>query len=88
MGFEERVLPGEPVESCREWPEYEPYEYMWPILRDEGHLIANLQMRQTGKPLVNHLQGIHDDRFWALALAVYTAEQASLPPSIPLARTI
>jgi len=30
----------------------------------------------------------HDDRFWALALAVYAAEQAPPPPSRPIARVI
>lgn len=42
-------LPGDPVEFCRKWLYYEPYEYMWPFLRDESHFIANLQARQTGK---------------------------------------
>ena len=36
-------------EFCRGWLGYEPYGYMWPFLRDEGHFIANLQARQTGK---------------------------------------
>ncbi len=31
------------------WLGYEPYGYMWPFLRDEGHFVANLQARQTGK---------------------------------------
>jgi hypothetical protein len=67
---------------------------MWPFLRDEGHFIANLQARQTGKtfngmakPLFNHLHGTHDDRFWALALATYAADQIQ-PMSGPIARTI
>jgi len=37
------------VEFCRSWLGYEPYAYMWPFLRDEGHFVANLQARQTGK---------------------------------------
>ena len=49
LGFEGRVLPGDPVEFCRGWLGYEPYGYMWPFLRDEGHFVANLQARQTGK---------------------------------------
>ena len=44
-----RVLPGDVVEFCVEWRGYEPYAYMYPFLRDEGHFIANLQARQTGK---------------------------------------
>ena len=44
-----RVLPGDVVEFCRGWLGYEPYGYMWPFLRDEGHFVANLQARQTGK---------------------------------------
>jgi hypothetical protein len=44
-----RVLPGDVVEFCVGWLGYEPYGYMWPFLRDEGHFIANLQARQTGK---------------------------------------
>ncbi|MGD2201520.1 MAG: hypothetical protein PVJ38_07815 [Candidatus Bathyarchaeota archaeon] len=46
---EERTLPLDVVEFCRGWLGYEPYEYMYPFLRDEGHFIANLQARQTGK---------------------------------------
>ena len=37
------------MEFCRSWLGYEPYRYMWPFLRDEGHFVANLQARQTGK---------------------------------------
>jgi len=44
-----RVLPGDVVEFCVEWLGYEPYAYMYPFLRDEGHFIANVQARQTGK---------------------------------------
>ena len=33
-------------------------------------------------------QGINDDRFWTLALAVYAAEQAQLPASRLIARII
>ena len=39
------------------------------------------------KLLFNHPQGTHDDCFWATALAVYAAKQASLP-SRPIARVI
>ena len=44
-----RVLPGDVVEFCRGWLGYEPYAYMYPFLRDEGHFVAVLQARQTGK---------------------------------------
>ncbi|MCW4048327.1 MAG: terminase family protein [Candidatus Bathyarchaeota archaeon] len=43
------TLPSDPVEFCRKWLGYEPYEYMHPFLRDESHFIAVLQARQTGK---------------------------------------
>ena len=33
-------------------------------------------------------RGTHDDRFWAVALAVFGAEQAEPPPSRPIARVI
>ena len=44
-----RTLPSDPVQFCREWLYYEPYEYMYPFLRDRAHFVANLQARQTGK---------------------------------------
>ncbi|MBN2336725.1 terminase family protein [Candidatus Bathyarchaeota archaeon] len=44
-----RVLPVDTVEFCREWLHYEPFEYNWPFLMDDGHFIANLMARQTGK---------------------------------------
>jgi hypothetical protein len=45
------------------------------------------ELGKTGKLLFNHPEGTHDDRFWALALAVYAAEQAPPPPSKPIAKT-
>lgn len=42
-------MPEDPVEFCRSWLRYEPYQYMIPFLRDQSHFIANLQARQTGK---------------------------------------
>jgi len=44
-----RILPVDTVEFCRKWLCYEPFEYVWPFLRDDGHFIANLMARQTGK---------------------------------------
>jgi hypothetical protein len=46
------------------------------------------ELGKTGKINFNHPQGTHDDRFWAVALAVYASEQAPHPPSRPIARTI
>ena len=45
------------------------------------------ELTKTGKITYSNPEGTHDDRFWALALAVYAAEQAP-PPSIPIARVI
>ncbi|MBL7167236.1 hypothetical protein ISS40_01055 [Candidatus Bathyarchaeota archaeon] len=44
-----KILPSDPVRFCVEWLGYEPFEYMWPFLRDRGHFVANVQARQTGK---------------------------------------
>jgi len=51
------------------------------ILETDPNLLHELG--KTGKVLFNHPEGTHDDRFWALALAVYAAEQAPPPPSRP-----
>ena len=45
------------------------------------------ELGKTGKLQFNHPEGTHADRFWALALAVYAAEQAHAPPSKPIAKT-
>jgi len=50
--------------------------------------VERYELGKTGKILFNHPEGTHDDRFWAVALAVLAAEQAPPPPSIPTARTI
>jgi hypothetical protein len=42
----------------------------------------------TSRILFNHPQGIHDNRFWAVALAVYASEEASPPPSKPIAKIV
>lgn len=44
------------------------------------------ELTKTGKIALDHPPGTHDDRFWALALATYAAEQTP-PPSTPIART-
>jgi len=56
--------------------------------RHQLHNVERYELRKTGKILFNHPEGTHDDRFWALALAMYAAEQAPPPPSRPIARTI
>lgn len=43
---------------------------------------------KLGKILFKHPEGTHDDRFWAVALAVYAAEQAEPPPLRPIALAI
>lgn len=50
--------------------------------------VEKYELTKTGKISFSHPEGTHDDRFWALALAVYAAEQAPPPPSRPIARTI
>jgi len=50
--------------------------------------VERYELGKTGKILYNHPQGTHDDRFWAVALVVYVAEQAPPPPSRPIARVI
>ena len=42
-------VPDDPVEFCRSWLGYEPFEYVHDFLRDPSHFIANCQARQTGK---------------------------------------
>ena len=46
------------------------------------------ELTKTGRISFSRPDGTHDDRFWALALAAYTAEKAPPPPSRPIARTI
>jgi len=48
--------------------------------------VERYELSKTGKILFNHPQGTHDDRFWALTLAVYASEETSHPPSRPLAK--
>jgi hypothetical protein len=46
------------------------------------------KLSKFGKLLSKLPKGTHDDRFWAVALAVYAEEQAPHPPSKPMAKTI
>jgi phage FluMu gp28-like protein len=50
--------------------------------------VERYELGKTGKLLFNHPEGTHDDRFWALALAVYGAETSPPPPSKALIRVI
>ena len=42
-------------------------------------------LTKMGRITYSHQEGTHDDRFWALALAIYASEQ-SKPSSLPIAR--
>jgi phage FluMu gp28-like protein len=44
--------------------------------------VERYELAKTGKLLFNHPEGTHDDRFWALALAVYAAQQEKTPTLI------
>jgi len=50
--------------------------------------VERFELSKTGKILFNHPEGTHDDRFWALALAVYAADMAPPPASRPLAKVL
>jgi len=50
--------------------------------------VERYELAKTGKIQFNHPEGTKDDRFWALALAVYAAETAPPPPSKALIRVI
>jgi len=50
--------------------------------------VEKYELTKTGKISFSHPEGTHDDRFWALALAVLAAERAPPPPSRPIARVI
>ena len=50
--------------------------------------VERFELGKMGKLLFSHPEGTNDDKFWALALAVYAAEMEPSPASRPLARTI
>jgi len=58
-----------------------------PALRPGELNAERFELGKTGKLLFNHPEGTHDDRFWAVALAVYATEQTP-PPLRPTARVI
>ena len=47
--------------------------------------VEKYELTKTGKITFSHPEGTHDDRFWSLALAVYSADQAP-PPTRLIAR--
>ena len=49
--------------------------------------VERYELAKTGKIHYSHPEGTHDDRFWALALAVYGTETIT-PRSKPVARTM
>ena len=50
--------------------------------------VEKYELTKTGKISFSHPEGTHDDRFWALALAIYAAETTPPPPSKALIRII
>ena len=50
--------------------------------------VERFELGKTGRVLFSHPMGTHDDRFWALALAIYAAESSPPPTSRPVARTL
>jgi hypothetical protein len=46
------------------------------------------ELAKTGRIQFSHPEDAHDDRFWALALAVYAAEMTLLPSLKPIAITM
>lgn len=55
-------------------------------LLDELNL-EQYELTKTGRVTLTHASGTHDDRFWALALAVYAAEKGA-HPSKPMAQVV
>ena len=55
-------------------------------LLDELNL-EQYELTKTGRVTLTHASGTHDDRFWALALAVYATEKES-HPSKPMAKIV
>jgi hypothetical protein len=50
--------------------------------------VERYELTKTGRIAFSHPDGTHDDRFWALALAVYAAEKAPPAPQRPVAKAI
>lgn len=62
---------------------------MFPYDRDllDELNVERYELTKAGRIAFSHPDGTHDDRFWALALAVYAADQVH-PASRPIARPI
>lgn len=50
--------------------------------------VERFELGKSGKLLFSHPEGSNDDRFWALALAVYAFQQTPLLPNKPVAKII
>ena len=50
--------------------------------------VERYEHTKTGRIAFSHPDGTHDDRFWAIALAVYAAEMAPPPASRPIGKII
>ena len=50
--------------------------------------VERYELGKPGKILFNHPDGMYDDRFWSIELSVYGAEQATPPPSRPMAHVM
>ena len=50
--------------------------------------VEKYELTKISKISFSHPDGTHDDRFWAVAIAVYAAEQAEPPPSKPIGKVI
>jgi len=50
--------------------------------------VERYEFAKTGKILFNHMDGTYDDKFWVVALTVYTTEQAPQPRNRPLVYAI
>ncbi|MDH5363513.1 MAG: terminase family protein [Aigarchaeota archaeon] len=79
-----RTLPSDPVQFCREWLYYEPYEYMLPFLRDGSHFVANMQARQTGKTFNGMAKLLHFAFKYSGSLILVTAPKLDQVKNIAL----
>jgi hypothetical protein len=46
------------------------------------------ELAKTGRIQFSHPEGAHDDRFWALALAVYAVDVMPAPTFKPVAKLV
>ena len=50
--------------------------------------LERYELSKSGKLLFNHPQGTNDDRFWALALAIYSVNKSISLKTAPIAKII